>query len=209
MKLKSNMPGGFTGVDLLIVVVTVALLAIWLPWFLARARAKGSYVSCVSNLKQIGLAARMYANDNNDTFPREVSERVRANDTNRLVRFACAMSNELNTPKVLTCPQEKERRKAADFAKLTTTNISYFLALGPKEEKPDSLLAGDHNVTGGIPLGPFFRVFMTNTPAGWTPEPHNHAGNLLFGDGSAQQVNSNGFWNALQLSNRVARLALP
>lgn len=59
----------FTLIEVLVVVAVIALLvAILLP-SLAAARAQGRAVLCMNNVKQIGLAARMYAMEFRDTFP--------------------------------------------------------------------------------------------------------------------------------------------
>jgi hypothetical protein len=214
MKTNGTIPkssGGFTDSDLLIVLVTVILLGTLAYGFMPHGGAPGKArrIACVSNLKQVGLAARMWANDHNDIFPSQLSEPIRADDTNRLVRFALGFSNELSTPKVLVCPADKERQRISDWPELTTSNISYFLALGASFTNV-GVLAGDRNISGGALLNPHCRVFLARAPAGWTEKVHNLAGNLLLTDGSVQQVTSNGLWKELGLkSNRVVRLALP
>ncbi len=60
---------GFTLIELLVVVAIIALLAaLLLPVFLS-ARGKARQAVCLSNLRQIGLAVGMYAQDNDDLYP--------------------------------------------------------------------------------------------------------------------------------------------
>ena len=54
---------GFTLIELLVVIAIIAILAAILFPVFARAREKARQASCQSNLKQMGLAARMYAQD--------------------------------------------------------------------------------------------------------------------------------------------------
>ncbi len=59
------MKKNFTLIELLVVIAIIAILAAMLLPALAKARAKARAISCVSNLKNTGLALLMYADDNN------------------------------------------------------------------------------------------------------------------------------------------------
>jgi prepilin-type N-terminal cleavage/methylation domain-containing protein len=60
---------GFTLIELLVVIAIIAILAALLLPALARAKEKGHWAKCVSNLHQIGIAFVSYAGDSQGSYP--------------------------------------------------------------------------------------------------------------------------------------------
>jgi prepilin-type N-terminal cleavage/methylation domain-containing protein len=69
MNETKHQPGGFTLIELLTVIAVVAILAALLLPTLSRAKDKGGQTTCVNNLRQIGIAIRLYADDNKESLP--------------------------------------------------------------------------------------------------------------------------------------------
>jgi len=82
---------------------------------LAEAKEKAQSAACVNNLKQVGLAVRIYANDNSDVNPPDF----------------LTMSNELSTPKILFCPGNTNHPPVKTWAEFAATVSPYeFFAAG-------------------------------------------------------------------------------
>ncbi|MEW6161415.1 MAG: prepilin-type N-terminal cleavage/methylation domain-containing protein [Verrucomicrobiota bacterium] len=211
---------GFTLLELLLVIAIIAILASLLLPVLTKATARAKRAACVNHLKQIGAAFHMFAHDHNSLFPMQVSvanggslEFTRAPGvvSNGLApstfRHFQSISNELSTPKILVCPSEK-RVAAPHFALLRNEQISYFVRLTAAYNRPESILAGDRNITNRwrrspANAGPAARQMEIE----WTTAMHDRKGNLLFSDAHVEMLNSAGLNDRLARDPRVPVVA--
>jgi hypothetical protein len=128
-----------TGVVALVIALVIAAATVHqLP---AKADwPKPQPITCVNNLKQIGLAFKTWALDHQDHFPFNLStndggtmEYCARNsdgfDSNVALHFQ-VMSNELSTPLILLCPRDHTTKPARDFSVLRAENVTYWMRSG-------------------------------------------------------------------------------
>jgi prepilin-type N-terminal cleavage/methylation domain-containing protein len=68
-RFRRSASNSFTLIELLVVIAIIAILAAMLLPALSKARSKARCISCINQLKTIGLATFMYADDNDDYLP--------------------------------------------------------------------------------------------------------------------------------------------
>jgi prepilin-type N-terminal cleavage/methylation domain-containing protein len=145
MKNHKNKKKAFTLIELLVVIAIIAILAAMLLPALAAAKRKAQKINCVNNLKQVGIAYRIWEGDNGDKYPQAISyANGGANDfmthgsstsgtpTTPGPTIYCpglafmVMSNELATPKILFCPSDSIHTAGSGYA----TNFTFQDVLG-------------------------------------------------------------------------------
>jgi hypothetical protein len=178
--------------EVLILIATLAFMATFLLIYYPRKRISGRTpgITCLNNLKQVGLAFRLYAEDNRGRFPMNIStnDKPVVNEAIQVYEYFQLIENELGTPKVLLCPTEVNRARAKDFMNFSNFNVSYFIGLDANDSNPQSILSGDRNITNG--LSPIDGILRLTSNVRFTKEMHNDQGNIALGDGSARQVTS-------------------
>jgi type II secretory pathway pseudopilin PulG len=206
---------GFTLVALLVIIAVIALLAAMLLPALAAAKRKAQRINCVNNLKQCGLAFRIWEGDNGDKYPMAVSTvkggTMEYTDGANTFRHFQVMSNELSAPKILICPADT-RTAANNFVRLKNQNVSYFVGLDAADTDPQMLLDGDRNLTADNEPQNGILKLVPGQRVSWTETMHVNQGNVGLSDGSVQQLSDSGLRTALQNSGvptNTWRISLP
>lgn len=229
LRFSNQQTTALTKIEVVVIVAALAILAALLLPALAAAKRKSSRINCISNVKQIGIAFRIWEGDHGDKYPMSVSL---TNDgamelvaTGNVAACFQMMSNELSTPRILRCSADIHRIAATNFSTdFNSSHISYFVGLDAAETKPQMLLSGDDNFAiKGVPVKSGLLELSTNVPISWTSGRHVDSnshfwtpardrffGNIGMADGSAYQVTADDLQKALQQTGVATnRLAIP
>jgi hypothetical protein len=208
-KNLSRQTAAFNRLELLVVIVIafIVILLMLLPTG-PRPRQSAPRIHCINNLKQIGTAIRVWENDNGDQLPMA---------SNCWTYYTLLMNNLGGKSSVLTCPADERKPAENNQVLKDNTHLSYFVGVNAVDTDPQSLLGGDRNLGPGIVPAADYGYSPANgtgndvTITGqvcWSLKMHSQgniagAGNILLGDGSAQECTSAAL-RATWVSNAVS-----
>jgi prepilin-type N-terminal cleavage/methylation domain-containing protein len=202
MKRISKKIRAFTLIELLVVIAIIAILAALLLPALAAAKKKAQRIQCVSNLKQVCIAIRLWAGDNQEVYPMAVAAAsggakdavgfgaIQSAQTQNYLpspNGICSgvfsmffvMSNELSTPKILYCPSEYDQARVQSTTFLGT--------MTPTVPPGMTFFIKDHNTSYFVGVDAddnYPQMFLVGDHnMGWLINNVEPPPNQIFGDG--------------------------
>jgi len=211
----TNHDRAMTLLEVIIVIAVVGIFAAMLMPALIKMKQHDQRIQCVNNMKQIGLAFRVWEGNHGGKYPMSVSE-TNGGSMEFIIgpnawRHFQVFSNELGSPSHLICAADNSRTAASSFASLSNRNLSYFISVNvTNENDPDLILSGDRNLTNGTPITNGMLTLTTNSPAGWTSAMHVRSGHIGLADGSVELIGTAGLRAAIEReTNAPSRLQMP
>jgi len=183
--------GAFTLIELLVVIAIIAILAAMLLPALQKAREKARQVACLSQLKQIGLGALMYAQDWRDFLPVGVGYHSYTwwwwgdNNENGYSAFAAYVRGKgADRAGILSCPS------ARGIGRGYSPGLSYAQNNDARGQNLSQILIPSYFIL--FADSDFYRVDiygLKDRIGNW----HSGNFNAVFADGHAELVNRNKF----------------
>lgn len=206
---KPRADRAFTRLEILVVVGVLMLLALVCLPLLANTSLRSNQISCLNNLRQIGVAFQAWGTDYDDRRPwfvpmDEGGSRSHPLRNNAYIHYSF-LSNHIS-PEVLVDPVDPRKRMARTWDDSPYTGflnpsfrnnaVSYMVGSDAYPWAGNTVLVADSTVEfngfgscpsgGGLAVG----ILLTDPPSyrGWTNGGHGIVGNVLLNDGGVETM---------------------